>query len=369
MNSFDFWTNRSALALLGVAALALLAAVWATAPAMAQSPPPAPELYSGTVTVAGQPAPDGSTIVARIGDEYESEPVTVSGGKYSDLSITAPDPSFRGKMVNFFLNGVVKANETATVTANQIPTINDNYPLTFSQLPDPTPTPTPVTVAPTVFSGQIAAAGSGVPAGAVLVARIGDYTSEPARIDGESYANLIVDPMGETYVGMSVTFELNGVAASTDVVFQPGLFETVNLIFTGLPTPTPVPPTATPVPPTATPVPPTATPVPPTATPVPPTATPVPPTATPVPPTATPVPPTATPVPPTATPVPPTETPVPPTETPAAAAPTAPPPEPTATPVPEEGGGFPIVLVGVIVVVLIVVVVGVGLYLNANRRR
>ncbi len=333
MNSLDFWTNRSALALLGVAVLALLAAVWAAAPAMAQSPPPAPEIYSGTVTVAGEPAPDGSTIVARIGDEYESEPVTVSGGKYSDLNITAPDASFRDKTINFFLDGVVQANETARVTANQIPTINDGFPLTFSQLPEPTPSPTPVTVAPTVFSGQIAAAGSGVPADAVLVARIGDYTSEPARIDGESYTNLIVDPMGETYVGMSVTFELNGVAASTDVVFQPGLFETVNLIFTGLPTPTPEP-TNTPVP------------------------------------TATPVPPTATPVPPTATPVPPTATPVPPTATPAAAAPTAPPPEqPTATPVPEEGGGFPIVLVGVIVVVLIVVLVGVGLYMNANRRR
>ncbi len=373
MNSFDFRTKGSALSLLGVVTLALLAVVWATAPAMAQSgsPPPGPELYSGTATVAGEPAPDGAEIVARIGDEYESDPVTVSGGMYSDLSITAPDASFRDRTINFFLDGVVQANETARVTANQIPTIIDDFPLTFSQLPQPTPTPTPVTVAPTVFSGQIAAAGSGVPAGAVLVARIGDYTSEPARIDGESYSHLIVDPKGETYVGMSVTFELNGVAASspTDVVFQPDMFDTANLIFTGLPTPTPVPPTATPVPPTATPVPPTATPVPPTATPVPPTATPVPPTATPVPPTATPVPPTATPVPPTATPVPPTATPVPPTETPAAAAPTAPPPEPTATPVPEEGGGFPIVLVGVLVVVLIVVLVGVGLYMNANRRR
>ena len=99
MNSFDFRTNRTALALLGFAALALLAAPWAAAPALAQSPPPAPELYSGTVTVAGEPAPDGSTIVARIGDEYESEPVTVSGGMYSDLSLTAPDASFRDRTI------------------------------------------------------------------------------------------------------------------------------------------------------------------------------------------------------------------------------------------------------------------------------
>ena len=330
MNSFDFRTKRSVLALLGVAMLALLAAVWATAPAMAQDQPPnIPETYSGTATIEGEPAnaADGMTIVARVGDEYESEPVTVSGGMYSDLSVSR-DVSLTGKTINFFLDGVVQAKETDTVSAGMFPQVRDNFTLTFPNLPQPTPTPTPVTVAPTVFSGQIAAAGSGVPAGAVLVARIGDYTSQPARIDGESYSNLIVDPMGETYVGMSVTFELNGVAASspTDVVFQPDMFETVNLIFTDLPTPTPEP------------------------------------TATPVPPTATPVPPTATPVPPTATPVPPTETPVP-------AAPTAPPPEPTATPVPEEGGGFPIVLAGVIVVVLIVVLVGVGLYLNANRRR
>ena len=329
MNSFDFRTNRTALALLGFAALALLAATWAAAPALAQSPPPAPELYSGTVTVAGDPAPDGSTIVARIGDEYESEPVTVSGGMYSDLSLTAPDASFRDRTINFFLNGVVQANETDKLTASAVPVIKFGFSLTFAQLPQPTPSPTPVTVSPTVFSGILAAAGSGVPADAVLVARIGDYTSEPARIDGDEYSNLIVDPKGESYVGMNITFELNDVAASspTDTVFQGGMFETVNLIFTGLPTPTPEPTaTATPVPPTATPEP-TATPVPTaTATPVPPTATPEP-TATPVP-TATAVPPTATPQ-PTATPVPTA------TATSQPVATTAAPP-PAATPTPEE---------------------------------
>ncbi len=329
MNSFDFRTNRTALALLGFAALALLAATWAAAPALAQSPPPAPELYSGTVTVAGDPAPDGSTIVARIGDEYESEPVTVSGGMYSDLSLTAPDASFRDRTINFFLNGVVQANETDKLTASAVPVIKFGFSLTFAQLPQPTPSPTPVTVSPTVFSGILAAAGSGVPADAVLVARIGDYTSEPARIDGDEYSNLIVDPKGESYVGMNITFELNDVAASspTDTVFQGGMFETVNLIFTRLPTPTPEPTaTATPVPPTATPEP-TATPVPTaTATPVPPTATPEP-TATPVP-TATAVPPTATPQ-PTATPVPTA------TATSQPVATTAAPP-PAATPTPEE---------------------------------
>ena len=259
MNLLNLNTNRRALALLGVAALALLAAAWAATPAQAQAPPPLPQIYSGAVTVGGQPAPDGATIVARIGDDYESEPVTVSGGMYAGLSVAVLDASLSGMTINFFLNDVAQAEETDKMTPGSV---QQRFNLTFAELPQPTPTPTPVMVSPTVFSGKIAAAGSGVPADAVLVARVGDYTSEPASIDGDSYANLIVDPKTDTYVGMSITFELNGIAASspTDAVFRPGSFETVNLIFTGLPTPTPEP-TATPMPePTATPVPPTPTP-------------------------------------------------------------------------------------------------------------
>ena len=363
MNSLYLGTQRRAFALLGIVALALLAIAWAASPAFAQgSPPPAPEIFSGTVVISDGSSADGMTIVARIGDDYESEPVTIANGAYSGLTVATPNARFKDRTINFYLEGIIEAAETERLTAALTPKFIDNFTLTFAELPQPTPTPTPVVVDPAVYSGRIAVSGgAGLPADAVLIVRIDDYTSAPARVEADNYHDLIVDPGVDTYVGMAVTFELNGIAARspTNVVFKPGVFDTHNLLFTGLPTPTPeptptpVPPTATPIPPTATPVPPTATPVPPTATPVPPTATPVPPTATPVPPTATPEPPTATPVPPTPTPVPPTPTPVPPTATPVPPTPVPPtatpvpptPVPPTAAPVPtptpeEEGGGI-----------------------------
>ena len=65
------------------------AALWA-APVGAQgAPPPAPVVYSGAVTVAGQPAADGLQLVARIRD-HETEPVFTQGGKYEYLKVTGP---------------------------------------------------------------------------------------------------------------------------------------------------------------------------------------------------------------------------------------------------------------------------------------
>jgi len=337
--------------------------------------PSFPLQFSGNVTVDGTPAPDDVIIVAQIENDkfetgiYRSEPVTVSGGKYTVLIITIDDSlanSTIGKPITFHLYervediGVtsgVQANETIAFEWFTGPTLSawkNDFNLTFANLPLPTPTPTPAIVQPSLYSGLVVIAGMNVPADASIVARVGSYESIPALIDAESYKSLLVNPGLSTFVDQDVEFYMylpgysNGfISLNTDVFVAGSINLQFLLTFVGIPSPTatPVPPTATPVPPTATSVPPTATAtlVPsPTATPVPPTATPVPPTATPtpVPPTVTPVPPTATPtpVPPTPTPVPPTATPVPPTATP------MPPPPPTPTPVPASsvfsGCGF-----------------------------
>ena len=304
---------------------------------VAQGLPAAPFIYSGSVTVAGAPAPDGYAITARI-NGYQSEPVTTAGGRYSSLTVSPPQGStnsFVNKTITFHLDGV-QAEESDTFKAAGFPVIDARFNLTFPQLPVPTPTvtpipptvtPTPVVALPAVYSGALVVAGGTVPVGAVLEARIGGYRSAPAVIEGEGYINLVVDPQDLGLAGGTIDFFLNGVKSSISHTYQSGSFTRgFDLVFTGLPTPTPtaLPPTPTPVPPTATPVPPT--PVPPTATPVPPT--PVPATATPVPPT--PVPPTATSVPPTPTLVPPTPTAAAVVAAPAAAAP--PTPSPTAEP-------------------------------------
>ncbi len=357
------WTAAAmaAVLLLAGAALALEPRT-----AAAQSPPPAPTVYSGTATAGGAPVPDGYRIVARVVANvgtYQSDPVTVRGGRYGSLEVSPPGVAFSGRPVTFHL-GDVQATETGAYRSAGRPEIKTGFNLTFPSVPEPTPTPPPVPPTPTVkpvqalpgvFNGTIVVAGGTVPAEAVLVARIGSYESLPASIQGESYRNLVVDPGDTSALGQPVEFFLNGVKSRNDVSYESGMQRhDFDLVFTGLPTPTP---TVTPVPPTATPEPTaTPTPVPPTPTPQPtatatplPTATPVP-TATPEPTaTATPEPTAAPPTPaPTATPVP-TSTPAP-TATlePTMAPPTPPPPAPTeaaVVPTPEptpepEGGGF-----------------------------
>ena len=357
---------------LAVAALVALAAVVFAADSGLAQGVPAPVVYRGTVTVAGQPAPDGYNIYAQI-EDYRSQPVQTKNGRYNILTVAPPAPTqfgarnpYTGKTINFYLENV-QAAQTAEYNPSGFPLPTDLN-LTFPSLPVPTPTPvptstpgptpTPVPPAPTVanpmtFStGLIVAISGSIPENAQLTAQIGGYTSEPADTiaPDNKYYGLIVDPGDVSLIGQEIKFFLNGIESRTTRTFESGAFVSqFDLLFElpEIPTPTPEP-TSTPIPePTST-----HTPVPtPTNTPVPePTAPP--PTNTPEPvveatpePTITPVPPaTATPVPePTATPVPPaTSTPVPePTATPE--------PEPTNTPIvrdapspptpPEQAGG------------------------------
>ena len=83
----------------------------------------------------------------------------------------------------------------------------------------PTPTPTPVVTDPGVFSGMIVVAGGSVPSEAMLVARVGDYESPPASIQGENYRNLVVDPQDGSYVGQPIEFYLNESKSRTTVTF------------------------------------------------------------------------------------------------------------------------------------------------------
>ena len=99
------------------------------------------------------------------------------------------------------------------------------------------------TIGPAVYSGQIVIAGGiPMPESGKLVARVDDYESEPAAIDGNGYNSLVVDPGTENFIGMPVIFFLNGIQSappSPSVNFTPGEFRTVNLVFTGFPTPEP----------------------------------------------------------------------------------------------------------------------------------
>ena len=312
--------------LLGMLA-AIAAGLLSTGTASAQGAPgPFPAAFAGTVTVAGEPAPDGLSITAWILD-YESEPAVVQDGKYESLVVAPPDNSYVQRTMTFHLDGV-QADQIKIFIQLEV---NFNLNLTFPNLPLPMPTPTPdpalatptpSEARPAVYSGHVIIQGGSVPAGAQLVARLGAYESFSVTVENEEFRNLVVDPDDVNLIGQPIEFFLDGVKADITDNYESGKFEReLVLIYTAFPTPTP---TQTPVPPTATS---TRTSFPPTATP---TQTPVPPTATP---TRTPFPPMAT---PTSTPVPPTPTP---TLTPTTVPPTATPSALVPTPTPESTGG------------------------------
>ena len=192
-----------------------------------------------------------------------------------------PDDSYFQQTITFHLDGV-QAQETDTFIRAGSPVIDLNFSLTFDRLPGPTPTPTPIPPTPTAtpqvaqsaaYSRPIVVEGGTVPEGAVLVARIGSYESEPALIEGEEYGSLVLNPRDFSLVGQTVEFLLNRVKSGVTDVYESGSIKTnFGLVFIGLPTPTRSP-TATPTPlPTLTPLRPTPRP---TAVPPTPTGTPV----------------------------------------------------------------------------------------------
>ena len=322
----------------------------------AQSPPPIPHFFKGTVRVAGQVPPDGHTVIARIDTRYESEPTDIRGGEFVGLGVGPQDVTTIGATITFFLDGLVQADQTATFQPGfrSGADLDETIDLTFPMLPEPTPTPTPeptatptitptpVAANPAVYSGLVVIAGGIVPDDATLVAQLGAYQSFPAVISGSNYINLVVAPGDATLLGMPITFLLNGhPAEETDVYVSGKIDQQFPLVFVGLAAPTPTP-TSTP-----TPVPPTPTPAP-TSTP-----TPVPPTATPTP-TATPVPTVA---PPPPTPVP---TLAPPPPTPVVVAPTPVPPS--------DGSNTGIIIISAIVLLVLLTAVAAASYTIGTRR-
>ena len=69
---------------------------------------PVGHVFYGTVTLNGNPAPDGTTVSARL-DEAELASTTTSDGKYNHLTLSL-DAAYSGRTIDFFVNGK-QANE------------------------------------------------------------------------------------------------------------------------------------------------------------------------------------------------------------------------------------------------------------------
>ncbi|MCH8109872.1 MAG: hypothetical protein IIB15_07055 [Chloroflexi bacterium] len=125
----------SPVILLMTLGLLMLATLVSLRPASLEAqgvPPPIPALYSGAVLVGGETPPDGLTITARILD-YESQPSTITDGRYELLIVGPPDGSFIGETITFLLE-----NLQADQTDIYIPgSVDLSFDLTFPALAVP----------------------------------------------------------------------------------------------------------------------------------------------------------------------------------------------------------------------------------------
>ena len=98
---------------------------------------------SGLVFIRGtSEAPTDSILVARIGDNYQSEPAAAiaTDGTYGGLVIDPGDTSFEGSEIRFFLNGI-PARTTAVYQSGKL---ERTFDILFTDYPTPLPTHTPV---------------------------------------------------------------------------------------------------------------------------------------------------------------------------------------------------------------------------------
>ncbi len=239
--------------------------------AEAASLPPWPHIYSGSVTVAGNPAPDGAMVTAKIGD-YTSVGVGVKDGRYVGLAVGGPDVTYVGKTITFHLDDVVLAEETDVFKLLSTPELKSPFDLTFPAYPTPTPMPTatatitPIPTATPDVPGAMLISGVieldyGAQAdllGADIVARVGSYFSEPAALE-EIYGvlvfdDLLVDPRDHKFVGSDISFVVGGLEAYGNTA----IFESNGSVDLALrvafPTPTAVPVQSTAVPVTEAPI-------------------------------------------------------------------------------------------------------------------
>ncbi|MEX0761566.1 MAG: hypothetical protein WD208_13160 [Dehalococcoidia bacterium] len=273
------------LAVIGILA-AVVAGVFASFDHQAAAQGQPPEIkaisYQGNVTVAGEIAPFGMQVTARVGG-YESLPATIGentiDGRYVSLTVNAGAERV-GQAVEFWLDGQIKADQEdvfAPRTSGGQPCpgcswtlpISRTLDLSFPDVPVATPTPTltpmptEAVVLPSFYSGRVVAGSDVPPDGTEIRAEVGDYISRITEISDGRFS-VVVNPVSDAYVGQPVSFYIGSERAFQTVQFQPEVFrEDLNLVFEELPpAPTQTPgPTATPEAtrtPTAT-VPPTPT--------------------------------------------------------------------------------------------------------------
>ena len=155
--------RRNGLALLGLLSC-LIAALVALGAVPNQGRPPLPIIYSGTVFIQGEEAPEGLAVVACVTDCTEGwqgdAQMTRPGGRYIGLVVGPPSAEDVGEEITLWIVnefGRIQATETLKFELGDLTRTLDLHfdkpvptPLPLEPTPTPTVTPTPtITPIPT----------------------------------------------------------------------------------------------------------------------------------------------------------------------------------------------------------------------------
>lgn len=184
---------------------------------LAQVPPPFPRIYSGGVTVGGNPAPDGMEIVAFVG-ALKVNRVLTEGGRYTALAVGIPASICIGKTITFYA-GDVQALETDVFVEIDIlrrpDLVTKELALTFPRAPL-SGAKTPHSF---YYSGSVTVEGRPAPDGLEIVISSGDREVERVLTSGGRYSALAVGTPDDTYTGKAVTFAMGDEQAPQKDVF------------------------------------------------------------------------------------------------------------------------------------------------------
>lgn len=194
------WCRYAIRALQLIACLALAQWFGGTAAVQGQDIPPFPILYGGRVYIDGDPAPEGTKLVARV-DDYEIWTHVGPDGIYRNLVVGPPSEDYHFAPITFHVDGL-QAEETDAFLPSETPTSKDRgFDLHFHTAEtwaSPSPTPPVMTVtAPSGHPSPQRPTASPTPSGAE--ARTGP--TETASSGKGNDAGIPLVPLGVIAVG------------------------------------------------------------------------------------------------------------------------------------------------------------------------
>lgn len=257
-----FGLRRPRLLLGLLAALLLLAALPLVALAQVNSPP---HLFTGTVAIEGDAAPDGTRVAATIGGQ-EVASTTVGEGSVSSGRYLLKVPGSAGQTISFTVGGM-DTGQIAVWSSGSTDVLNLEADSSGTAA-TPTPMPTREICAtqpppPNVFIGTATLNGQPAASGTMIAALLdGREVAAAAVKDGGSY-QLRVQQCNTPLAGQTISFAIGGVDTGQTALWRQGQIVALNLTASGRPAATPTPgpgptatlPAPTPAPPAPTPTP------------------------------------------------------------------------------------------------------------------